>query len=240
MTHRLCHICLFLFLICSFTQNVIAQESLNRNWDAEKIKGVRNLPYPQYRGSGFMNNSWDPGRIVFSDGEIIDSLYLRYSSYKDDVVYFNNENTSQIVIDKDILKGFSFTDKQGILHQFTKIPFDDYLHGDRFFEVLSKGETDLLAFRKVVAVSTTPYKDSEKGPLKNMEYVQAYQYYFYSPEKGFTLVRLTRAGLQAKFDKATQKQIKKILRKNRIKITDEYNLIRAWKAIENQGFQIIY
>lgn len=234
------YIYLFLILIFGFSQNLFAQESLNKNWNSEKIKGVRNLPYPQYRGSGFMNNTWDPGRIVFSDGEIIDSLYLRYSSYKDVVVYYNHENSSQIVIDKDILKSFSFTDNQGTLHQFTKIPFDDYLHGDRFFEILSEGETDLLVYRKVVAVSTTPYKDSEKGPLKNMEYAQAYQYYFYSPDNGYSLVRLTRAGLQAKFDKPTQKQIKKILRKNRIKIVDEKSLIRAWKAIENQGFRIIY
>ncbi|MFY9151385.1 MAG: hypothetical protein WAO52_05185 [Prolixibacteraceae bacterium] len=234
------HIALFLFLFCSFTTDLFAQEPLNRNWDSEKIKGVRSLPYPSYKGFAYMSNTWDPGKIEFTDGEIRDSLYLRYSSYKDEVVYFNKENSSQIVIDKDILKGFSFTEKNGMLHRFKKLPFDDYLKSDRFFEILSEGETDLLVFRKVITVSTTPYKDMEKGPLKNMEYVQAYQYYFYSPEKGYTPIRLTRTGLQAKFDKPAQKQIKKILRKNRIKVTDEYNLVRAWKTIENLGFGIHY
>ena len=240
MTFRQKYICIFLLLAGSLAWNSSAQSPLNPNWGAEKIKGVRFTIYSSYMGSPFLNMNWDLGKIEFTDGEILDSLRLRYSSFKDELLYFNSENASQIIIDKPILKNFSFTEENGRFRQFTKLAFPGFQKGDRYFEVLSDGETKLLVYRKVDLISTTPYHDSDHGPLKNMEYREAYQYYFYTPEKGFTPVRLSHAGLMAKFDKVSQKQIKKSLRKNRIKPKDESSFVQAWKVIENKGFQIIF
>lgn len=238
MTTRIYHI-LFFTLTFSFILSVCAQEPMKKNWDAEKIKGMRFLPHPSYKGFPFLSNTWVPGKIEFSDGEIADSLYLRYSSYKDEVVYYNKAITSQIVIDKASLKGFSFTDTDGTIRVFRKIFYDGFLKGDRYFEVLSEGETDLLAFRKVSLNETSPYKDKNEI-LKNMIYDSAYQFYFYSPEKGFTSVRLNWISLIAKFDKLSQKPIKKLLRKNRIKISGEKSFIHAWKVIEKEGYKVVF
>ncbi|MDP2337617.1 MAG: hypothetical protein Q8N05_14470 [Bacteroidota bacterium] len=238
MTSRFSRIAL-LILAMSFTFSVCAQEPLNRNWDAGKIKGVRNLPNPAYTGFPFLNDTWDLGKIQYTNGEIADSLYLRYSSFKDEVVYYDKPIATQIVIDKISLKGFSYTDKYGRNRVFWKLYYDGYMKGDRFFEVLSEGQTNLLAFRRVSLTGSSGYKD-EGGFLKNLVYSNDYQFYFYSPEKGFTSVRINQAGLLAKFKKEMQMPIKRLLRKNKIRINGEERFIQAWKVVEKEGYKVIF
>lgn len=226
-----------ILMSCFFASPIAAQKPLKENWDAQKIKGARHLPYPSYSGFPFLTDTWLPGKIEFSDGEIADSLFLRYSSYKDELVYFNQTNSAQILIDKASLKGFSFVDQNGINRMFRKQYFDGFIKGDRYFEVLADGETDLLAYRNVELTSTSPYKD-ESGTLKNMIYTNEYQFYFYSPENGYTLVRLNNNALLSKFKESDQKPIKKILRKSKVRVTGEESLVLAWKIIEKEGFKI--
>lgn len=238
MSNRIKHI-LFLALALSFVFLAPAQETPNENWEAQKIKGVRYLVDALYNGFPFLNDSWLPGKIEFTDGETADSLYVRYSSYKDELLYFNKTISAQIMIDKASLNGFSFTDKDNKIRVFRKQHFDGFMKGDRYFEVLTDGETDLLAYRKVNLNATSPYHDLN-GILKNMEYSTDYQFYFYSPEKGYTPVRLNRSALLAKFVKTDQKAIKKLLRKNRMQILDEESFIDAWETIVKEGFKIIF
>lgn len=238
MTIKTIHTILFL-LVCSFAQTVYAQEKMIANWESQKIRGTRNLPYHTYIGSPFLNDVWVIGEIEFTNGEIIDSLNLRYSSYKDELIYFNKDISTQIVIDKASLNGFSFIGTDGNERVFRKQYYENYLKSDRYFEVLSEGETDLLVYRKVNLELTSPYSD-KSGKMKNQEYIKDYQFYFYSPEKKYTSVRISRNGLFAKFDKASQKPIKKLLRKNRIKIESEADFIQAWKVLEKEGYKVVF
>jgi hypothetical protein len=139
------------------------------------------------------------------------------------------------VVDKASIRGFSFVDKKGNTRIFRKQYFDGFLKGDRFFELLSEGETDLLVFRKNILSSTQPYK-GEGGILMDQNYVTAYQYYFYKPEKGYTVARINKKAFIEWFDKNDQKAVKKLIRKNRIRINDEESFILAWKIAEREGF----
>lgn len=226
-------------LAASYASTAYAQEIPASNWSVEKIKGTRFLPNPSYDGQPFLTDNFMPGKIELSDGVVIDSLNLRFNSFKDELVYYNQSNTAQIVIDKPSLNGFEFTGKDGITHVFRKQYYGNYGKGDRFFEVLSNGETDLLAYRKVSLNTSSIYKDAQ-GKLKNMVYDKNYQYYFYSPEKGYTSVRMNRTALLLKFDKASQKPIKKLLRKTGIRVTGETSFINAWKMIEKEGYKVVF
>lgn len=238
MTTRILHILILgCFLICS--GRIYAQETFNRNWDGQKIKGVRHIAYPTYTGFPFLTDGWVPGQIEFNNGEIADSLYLRYSAFKDELLYYNKLLGSQIVIDKISLSGFSFKGSDGIPRVFRKQYYDGYMKGDRFFEILSKGETDLLAYRKRNLTTTMPYKD-EQQILKDQEYTNSYQYYFYSPGKGYSLVRPNLNAFLDVFNVADQKSVKKLIRRNRVRITDEASLILAWKIVEVAGFKILF
>ena len=104
MSNRIKYI-LLLALALSVGSLVNAQETPNENWEAQKIKGVRYLLDAVYNGFPFLNDSWLPGRIEFADGEIADSIYMRYSSYKDELIYFNKSISAQIMIDKARILG---------------------------------------------------------------------------------------------------------------------------------------
>lgn len=238
MTNKIFHRILFLMIV-NFASYAFAQEVPSKNWDVEKIKGVRQLPYTSYTGFPFLTDTWVLGEIELEDGVVIDSLNLRYSSFKDELVYYNKEAVAQIMIDKPSLKGFVFTGTDGNIHVFRKLYYDNFGKGYRFFEVLAFGETNLLAFRKVSLDTSSPYKD-KSGILKNMIYNLNYTYYFYSPEKGYTSVRMNQGSLLAKFDKGSQKPIKKLLRKHKIRISGEDSFTQAWKAIEKEGYKVVF
>jgi len=228
-----------LFMVWSIAQIACAQQPLDDKWDAGKIKGIRFLPYSLYNGNPFLTEDWYLGKIEFTKGDIADSLSLKYSSYKDELIYYNREIGTMINIDKASINGFNFIDAEGRTRKFTKQYFDNSEKSYRFFEVLSSGEISLLAYRKVILNTTSPYHDNN-GNLRNMAYERHYQFYFYDPEKGYSLVRLNLTSLLSKFDKTLQKPIKKLLRKNKIRIQDEYSFIQAWKAIEKEGYKVVF
>lgn len=239
MNFRILKIAAFVIPVLLLSLPVDAQQSPKKNWSAEKIKGTRFFPYATYRGFPFLTDDWVIGKVVFDDGEISDTTNIRYSSYADDLVYYNRNNSTQIVIDKACLSGFSFIERNGFERVFKKLYYDGFWKGYHYFEVLSEGDTQLLCYRKVELTNTFAYKE-KNGKMKNMEYSPEYVYYFYSPGKGFTSVRTNLASLLSKFEKTQQKPIKKMLRKKRIRVEGEVSFIQAWNAIKEQGYKIKY
>jgi len=174
--------------ICS---SLIGQEKNSLNGSDEKIKGIRFIPYASYSGSAYLTEKFCTGAIEFMDGYKVEDIKLHYSSYRDEVIYFNTDISVQIVIDKISLKGFSFTDENGEKRIFRQQYYNGFLPGNRYFEVLSDGDVSLLAYRKVILELCSPYSN-ESGRLLNMAYQPAYNFYFYSREKGYDLVRITK------------------------------------------------
>lgn len=238
MTKSFKHIFLLL-AACCLAQIALAQEPARNDWDGPKIKGARIIPFPSYNGSPYLTENWLPGKIELTNGEIIDSLHIRYSSYKDELFYYNSEASSQINIDKATLNGFEFTDIDGLDRVFRKQFFEGYTKTYRFFEILSPGPISIVAHRKTALNTTTAYHD-KSGILKNMEYVAEPQLYFYSKEKGYTNIKPNTASFLSKFDKNSQKPIKRLLRKNRIRIKTEDSLIQAWEIINKEGYKPLF
>ncbi len=235
MANRILYI-VFIFGLLT-TTSLKAQEKLPKKWTAEKIKGTRQIPYASYSGSPFLNDKFATGEIEFQDGSTIDSLGLRYSSYRDEVIYYNTAISAQIVIDKISLKGFSFIDGNGVKRVFRQQYYDGFMPGNRYFEVLSDGDIALLVYRKVVLQVCPPYNDNS-GVLKNMSYQDAYNYYLYNRKKGYDLIRINKNSLLSKIDKLTQKSVKKLLRKNKIEVNDELNFVKAWNLLKENGIII--
>ncbi|NEW85242.1 MAG: hypothetical protein GZ094_23155 [Mariniphaga sp.] len=68
-----------------------------------------------------------------------------------------------------------------------------------------------------------------------MSYQLAYNYYLYNSKKGYELIRLNQNSLLSNFDKLTQKLVKKILRKNNVRVTDERSFVIAWNLLKENG-----
>ena len=237
MTNRTLYIITLLGLFA--VTSLKAQEELQKKGNDEKIKGTRQIPYGAYLGSPYLNDKFCYGEIEFADGIKMDSLGLRYSSYRDELIYYNAAISAQIVIDKISLKGFSITDENGVKRVFRQQYYNGFYPGNRYFEVLSDGEISLLVYRKIVLQVCPIYYDNA-GNLKNMSYQEAYNYYLYNSKKGYELIRLNKNSLLSKFDKPTQKSVKKILRKNKVQVTDEPSFIIAMNLLKENGITFNY
>lgn len=234
MPNRILYLFIFLGLV-SFT-SLQAQDAVPRNWNLAKIKGTRLLPYTYAAGRPYLYTNFLSGEIELADGSKIGDLKLIYSSYRDELIYYNSEISAQIVIDKGTLNGFSLTDEQGIKRIFRLLYYGGYEPGMRFFEILTDGQIKLLAYRKVTLDVCVPYNDMS-GKLNNMNYQEAYSFYLYHPEKGYELIRINKNSLLSKFSQPDQKQIKILLRKNGIKLKGEKSFVQAWKLIEDKRIE---
>ena len=210
-----------------------AQEELPKKQNAEEIKGTSFVSYPSYSGSPYLNEKFLIGEVEFLDGTKVSNLGLRYSSYRDEIIYYNTDLSAQIIIDKISIRGFSFTDKDGVKRIFRRQNYTGFLNSDRYFEVLSDGEISLLAYREVDLGTCDP-SYSKLG----LAYQQSYSYYMYDANKGYYLLKLNRNSLLTIFDKPNQKLARKILRKNRVMITDEASFIFAWDLLKDNGIKI--
>jgi hypothetical protein len=218
---------------------VSAQENLPKYWDSEKIKGTTNYPYPAAAGHPYLTEKFVRGEIEFPDGTKISDIQMRYSEYRDEIIYYNNIISAQIIIDKISLKGFSFTDSMRVKHVFRQQYYNGFSPGNRFFEVLVDGEVSLLAYRKVVLETCAPYSDVF-GRLNNMSYQETFAYYLYHPRKGYESIRINKNSFLTLFSKPNQIQVKKILRKNGVKLNSEEGLVKAWKLIKEKQIEVWY
>ena len=219
--------------------SLTAQEAVPKNWNIEKIKGSRLIPYPSYTGNPYLTEKFVPGEIEFTDGTKIENLNLRYSTYRDEIIYFNSAISAQIIIDKISLKGFNLITPEGTKRIFRNQYYNGFLPGNRFFEVLSDGDIALLAHRSVVLQYCSVY-NNEAGVLKNMEYQQNFNYYLYNSKKGYETIRIGKNSLLSKFDKPNQKLVKKLLRNNKISIRNESGFLNAWNLIQHNRIPTIF
>jgi len=215
-----------------------AQSPVPDNWNMEQIKGTRHISYPTAHGSPYLNEKYLSGEIELINGVNIGNLKLRYSCYRDQLIYYNPEISAQIVIDKFSLKGFSMIDSSGIKRIFRQLYYNGFNPGNRFFEILVESKISLLAYREVILETVPPYMDN-LGKLNNVTYQQAFSYFLYDPVRGFEPIRINKNSLLSKFSQTDRKQVVRMLRKNRIQIKDEKSIVMAWKLIEKQNFELL-
>jgi hypothetical protein len=228
--HKHYRILLFvLFLSASLS----AQETAQQDQNTEKIRGTRFIPNANYAGKPYLNDKFILGELELADGTKLEKIGLNYSTYRDELIYYNTTISTQIQIDKISLNGFSFFDKFGNKRVFRRQYCDASLHAECYFEVLSEGETALLVYRKVNLESCDTYY-SKSG----LAYQPAYIYFLYSKDKGYSAINLNRNSFLAKFDKPNQKLIKKLLRKNGVYISDETSLVNAWNLVNEKKFTV--
>jgi len=207
-----------------------AQDAQLKNKYEDKIRGARFIPYLNYPGAPFLNDKFLLGELEMLDGTTIKNIGLNYGCYRDELIYYNTDISTQIVVDKNSLKGFSFTDKRGIKRTFRRQSYNGSFKGDCFFEVLSDGDISLLSYRKVNLEASDTY-DSKTG----MSFQPAYTYFLYAADKGYIPLNMNRSSLLAKFNKQNQKLARKTLRKNGIIVSDEASFVQAWEVIYENG-----
>lgn len=185
----------------------------------------------------FLQMEWMEGIIELTDGDVYDNIMVRYNANDDELVAYNNQIRSLYIVDKDIVKKFSFKEilKNGDFkeREFIKLHYEALFGGDRFFERLYSGDRMLLAFHYVVEAKVRPYID-KLGAMRDTEYNLKVNYYMHDSKNGFKKIQPKRRSI-IKAIPEHKKEIKKIIRQNNINLYNEYSLIQTFMLLDNAG-----
>jgi hypothetical protein len=103
-----------------------------------------------------------------------------------------------------------------------------------YFHELYSGTSKLLCFYQVEQNKVSPYI-GVGGKMYDIEFRLKTLYYILSKEKGLEKIQLRNRSLFSIYPEH-KKEIKKILRKNKINISDESSAIQAVKTLDSTGF----
>jgi hypothetical protein len=221
-----------------FDENPWQKVSEKSNTTNRKISGKKYIMKYIPQGSHFYHTDWLHGTLFLEDGEIIDSVAIRYNSYLDELVYFNKSLNSMLEIDKYLIDEFTVQSPVFGIQKFRKIDSENSSNDAKYFHVIYEGEITLLAHYITVEIKTSLFKD-KNGYLRDTQLVLTETLYTYTPETGFKKFPPFWSSL-LKIYSENKKQVKKILRKNRLGKYNTNNLKQALLLIENEGISQSY
>jgi len=130
-------------VLSTFTLLLFSISVLSQNFRIDLPPGQNKIiiqdARPNLDGSPFLYEDWQNGTIYFHNGDTIKTIMLRYNVYKNEMQYLNEEKAYAIGCPENI--------KEIIIgaHSFIYLNYSDEGKPSKgFFEVLSKGKTNLL------------------------------------------------------------------------------------------------
>lgn len=182
----------------------------------------------------FLHQTYLNGTILYDDGELFENQRLRYFVHKDELVVYNQNLRQLFIADKEKIRRFTIynNNNKDTLH-FVKLHYDGFPSGYRYFEELFNGSRSLLAFHFIEERKTSPFRD-ERGVLRDTYYYHREKYYMYSEDSGFIKLYNSRRVFFKIFPEK-KRQIKKLLRRNRLNTFEKEGFIRAFQLLQREG-----
>lgn len=216
----------------------ISNLSKDSNRFQGKLTGEIYYLSPVSNANYFLQKDWEDGTIILKDGDVFENMRMRYMAYGDELVAYNVNNRTLFVVDKSIVKEFIFYShsETGKLteQKFINIDSLNLLFNKSYFHELYSNTSKLLCFYQVEQNKVSPYI-GVGGKMYDIEFRLKTMYYILSNEKGLEKIQLRNRSLFNIYPEH-KKEIKKILRKNKINITDESSVIQAVKTLDSMGF----
>ena len=134
-----------------------------------------NLKTSDIQGTPYLNDKFEPGKIVTPEDSVFGNIELRYNAFTDNLEFKKGENIFNIA-SKNIVKKAEFGGKMFGCRSY-EANGGNILYG--FFEILTEGKTTLLARYKIKFMEkevAKPYSDAKPARFEDMEK----QYFFMS------------------------------------------------------------
>nr|WP_319999138.1 hypothetical protein [uncultured Draconibacterium sp.] len=173
-------------------------------------------------------NDWVSGSVKFVNGNIFENLQLRYQAYDDELISYNDNGRFLYQVEKELVERFSFQDGNKT-HKFVRLTKNNNQETNMYLEELYNGAVNLMVDWYIYEQSVSPYND-RYGIRRAVEYQLRKDYYLYTEQDGLTKIRLNRAALFSRFPK-NKKQIRKLLRQNKLRIDSELSMIHALQLL---------
>lgn len=231
-------LCLFL-LIGIFVQaqrpfNVDVELTTASNTINYKLPGKQFYPIYVPSGSEFYDDQWMRGYVILENEDRYDSLFLKYNTFKDELISLNGRTRTMIMLDKDAITEFGLYETPGHTKRFKKMELDKVPKGEHFFNVPYDGRLKFTVWYRTLEEQTAPFKD-KNGFLQVSNFILRQQYFVRFPDGHFEKFKLSRGSLMALFPEY-KREIRRMLRKDRNWVKSEANAARAIQMIDQQFF----
>jgi hypothetical protein len=151
---------------------------------------------------------------------------------------YNGNIKRLFIADKNTVKQFTFktplSSGNFAERKFINLDSLDVFLDRTYFEELYSGTVKLLVFYQIEDTKISPYVD-RSGKMSDTEFKLKTIYYLLTDSIGLTRIQLKNRSLFSLYPE-NKKEIRRLLRKNRIAIVDEHSAIQAFKLLDDNGF----
>jgi hypothetical protein len=178
------------------------------------INGKKWINEKRYSGSPLLMENYWPIADISYNGSVYKGIQMNYNVYKNDLIVYHpvKGTVKYVVLSKDILSGFSFTDtvsNRKCSYEYIELPG---IKGKALYENASVGKVSL--FIKPTKIIEHKSVDSELG-----EFFNFYEYYLNSGN-GYYSFRSKSQFLKLFENHVTE--LKRYIRKNSLKINNQH------------------
>lgn len=185
----------------------------------------------------FLHKEWVKGSVVFKTGEVFENIDLRYQAFNDELIAYNENNRVLVKIDKEKVKeftlNFSESDENITNPTFVNIDSVSIFVNTNYFECLYRGTVMLLVSSRVIEKKVTPYNDSN-GEFRDSEFILRKASFIFSKQNGLNRIKFSNHSI-ANVYPDQKREIKKILRQNKIQISDTKSAANALEILDKAG-----
>ncbi len=191
-----------------------------------RLCGILYVSGPKTDGSPYYNDEWINSDILLSNGEMVTNKPLKYNAYIDEVIWFCQEKSVQIQLEKHFIDRFYLI--QGKTVCFKRIYVPASLTGDTleiFAEVLYEGRMSLYAKRQVV-VGGTVTQTKEAASYIYDKLVAKPRYYLVLPSHEVVMLKqISRRTVLKALPLSYRNIVKEILGAHHLRLHTENDLV---------------
>jgi hypothetical protein len=236
-------IILFILLlqwVASAQYSGLNNENLNHNSNRLQGKLTGQVYYLSLTSNAnyFLQQDWVEGTITLKDGDVFEGLRMRYMAYGDELIAYNSNISALFIVDKNTVKQFTFktllSSGNFAERKFINLDSLDVFLDRTYFEELYSGTVKLLVFYQIEETKISPYVD-RSGKMSDTEFKLKTIYYLLTDSIGLTRIQLKNRSLFTLYPE-NKKEIRRLLRQNRIAIVDEHSAIQVFKLLDENGY----
>ena len=143
-------------------------------------------------GSQYLYEQWSTGGVMLHTGARIDGVSLRYNGYLDELIWMNQANGTQIMVDKSLVDHFVMQRPQtGEWLKFRKILYRSWYAtepSEIYAQVIHEGGYTLMAYRNIRRTGENTLF-TESGITVRMNISPSHEYFLITPGGEVFLVR---------------------------------------------------
>ena len=187
---------------------------------------TKSLPPATIEGNYYMQDSWQVGDVMLTDGETLQQTPLKYDLEHNIMEIYTKRGVKIIYADK--INQFSWVNRSGLTQRYVnKDRFEsEETIPSGFFEIVTEGKYTLVSKNNIEYIEPN-YSEIHDAGNKNGRYIHSNKFYYLANEKAFKLPKSKKSLLKIFGNHASD--ISSYMKENKYGHKDRYHLRKIFE-----------